>query len=241
MPNNWKTKIRKWAQQFGLSFHRWELLEEALTHSSYRGIDPKAVDNERLEFIGDAVLDLVVGEWLYHKFPHLPPRDLTNYRSALVDREQLAAFAEVLQLEPYVRRGWANFSKGTPEYTRMLADAFEALIGAIYLDQGLKRVQQFVYPLLQQAREKYKNNNYKGILQEWSQKRGLGLPQYKSEQVGGTPDRPRFRAKVFIQGKLYGQGEGGSKREAEKKAARDALEKIGHPAVLDEGMDQLSS
>lgn len=221
-------KARALAKRLGLTFHNWDLLVQALTHSSYRGVNPEAMDNQRLEFLGDAVLDLLVGEWLYHKCPNIPPKRLTDLRSALVDREQLARFARKLNLLTYMRFGRGALQKES-NHERVLAEAFEALVAALYLDQGLDAVRTLLEPLVEEAFPAVLESvrNCKGKLQEWSQGQGLGIPEYDTEQIGGTPENPIFASRVYIQGKMYGEGRGRRKREAEQEAACEALRRLG--------------
>lgn len=227
----WEAHIQEFAQRWGLNFQHPALLQEALTHPSYHGIDPNVPDNQRLEFLGDAVLDLVVGEWLYHHQPDIEPRELTDYRAALVHRRQLAAFARMLELGPYIRVGRGALQKGRGAYERILADTFEALVAAVYLDQGLDAVRRFILPLVEKTfPELLKQGavlNYKGLLQEWSQHQGFGTPKYRVVEQKGAPHRPCFSVEVWINGKRYGRGQGYSRKEAEKAAARDALQRLG--------------
>ncbi len=227
----WEARIKEFAQRWGLEFQNWDLLREALTHPSYHGIDPDVPDNQRLEFLGDAVLDLVVGEWLYHHQPDIEPRELTDYRAALVHRRQLAEFARMLELGPYIRVGRGALEKGRGAYERILADTYEALIGAVYLDQGLEAVRRFVLPLVEKTfpvlLERGEVLNAKGLLQEWAQGQGYGTPEYRVVEQKGAPHRPCFSVEVWVNGEVYGRGKGYSKKEAEKAAARDALLRLG--------------
>lgn len=226
-----RPEVASFLKRWKLSIQNTELLEEALTHASYRAIDPHVRYNERLEFLGDAVLDLVVGEWLFHRFPEFGPRELTHYRALLVDRDQLAAFAQQLGLEPLLRRSPSAAQHDTAGRQRMLADAFEALMAALYLDQGLQAVRDFVYPLLEKAfprvRRQFPPNNYKGWLQEWSQSQGLGVPRYTVIAQRGSAHRPWFRVQVALGDEVLGEGEGPSKKRAQQAAARQALLRLG--------------
>ena len=130
------------------------LLRRSLTHRSYINEHPESIeDNERLEFLGDAILDFMVGEWLYHRFPEMPEGDLTRMRSALVHTEQLAEFARQLDLGRGLRLGRGEVISGGRSRDALLCDEFEALVGALYLDAGLSSVEKFVYPLLESAAE----------------------------------------------------------------------------------------
>ena len=140
------------SRRLGLRFSNLSMLTRALTHRSYVNENPNAVeDNERLEFLGDAVLDFIVGAWVYNRFPEMPEGDLTKMRSALVRNEQLAEFARHLNLGPALRLGRGEFASGGGQRDGLLGSAFEALIGALYLDSGLKAVEEFVKPLLEEC------------------------------------------------------------------------------------------
>jgi 23S rRNA maturation mini-RNase III len=142
------------SRRLGLSFSNLSLLTRALTHRSYVNEHSQAVeDNERLEFLGDAVLDFIVGAWVYNRFPEMPEGDLTRMRSALVRNEQLAKFARKLDLASALRLGRGEASSGGQNRDNLLGSAFEALIGALYLDSGLAAVDAFVNPILEEARE----------------------------------------------------------------------------------------
>ena len=137
------------AHRLNLPFKNMMILRRSLTHRSYINEHPESIeDNERLEFLGDAILDFMVGEWLYHRFPEMPEGDLTRMRSALVHTEQLAAFARQLELGRGLRLGRGEVLSGGRTRDALLCDEFEALIGALYLDAGLNSVKYFVYPLL---------------------------------------------------------------------------------------------
>ena len=141
------------SRRLGLSFSNLALLTRALTHRSYVNEHPEAVaDNERLEFLGDAVLDFIVGAWVYHRFPEMPEGNLTKMRSALVRNEQLAKFARKLDLGRALRLGRGEASSGGHDRDNLLGSAFEALVGALFLDSGLGAVDAFVNPILEEAR-----------------------------------------------------------------------------------------
>src|SRR5512134_1112081 len=134
------------SQRLNLPFSNLALLTRALTHRSYVNENPNSVeDNERLEFLGDAVLDFVVGAWVYDRFPEMPEGDLTKMRSALVRNDQLARFARAIHLGNALRLGRGELSTGGKERDGLLGSAFEALVGALYLDSGLLPVEKFVH------------------------------------------------------------------------------------------------
>lgn len=220
------------AQRLGLEFNDWLLLSRALTHRSYLNEHPEALeDNERLEFLGDAVLDFVVGAWLYHLYPEMPEGDLTRMRSALVHTEQLANFARKLDLGRAMRLGRGEMQAGGRERAALLCDTFEAVIGALYLDAGLEAVQKFLFPLLESAAEDillhHKTEDPKSSLQEWAQGHGLSTPQYVTRATSGPDHSKTFEVDVMIDGVVYGSGSGSSKQHATKAAALDALRRLG--------------
>lgn len=217
------------AQRLGLPFRRLSLLTRALTHRSYVNEHPEATqDNERLEFLGDAVLDFIVGAWVFHRFPEMPEGDLTKLRSALVRNERLAVFARHLDLGRAMRLGRGELASGGRERENLLGSTFEALIGALYLEAGLNAVESWVIPLLEDAREMVLNEiqDPKSQLQEWTQAERIGTPAY---HVIGTrgPDHARiFDVRVAVGEKIFGMGSGPSKQAAEQAAAADALAKL---------------
>jgi ribonuclease-3 len=220
------------AGRLNLPFTDWLLLSRALTHRSYLNEHPEALeDNERLEFLGDAILDFVVGAWLYREFPEMPEGDLTRMRSALVQTETLASFARTIELGASLRMGRGEMQSGGNLRDALLCDAFEALIAAIYLNLGLVYVEKFIKPLLEEAAEHTLLNNRaedpKSLLQEWAQGNGYGAPQYITKAAVGPDHHKMFEVEVFIGDMNYGKGNGLSKQAAEKDAARNVLQQQG--------------
>jgi ribonuclease-3 len=219
------------AQRLGLPFKNLLLLTRALTHRSYLNEHPEALeDNERLEFLGDAVLDFFVGAWLYNHYPEMPEGDLTRMRSALVRTEHLAGFARKLDLGPAMRLGRGEVQAGGRNREVLLCATFEALIGAVYLHCGLDVVQKFLCPLLEESEpdKLIQTEVYdpKSRLQEWSQAEKFGIPRYITVQTSG-PDHERiFEVEVEIAGKVHGRGSGNSKQAAARNAAQNALESL---------------
>ncbi|MEW6401356.1 MAG: ribonuclease III [Chloroflexota bacterium] len=217
------------AHRLGLNFSNQALLTRALTHRSYVNEHPDAVeDNERLEFLGDAVLDFIVGAWVYHRFPEMPEGDLTKLRSALVRNDQLAVFARRLELGRAIRLGRGESSSGGHKRDTLLGSAFEALIGALYLESGLRAVEAFVNPMLEEVRESVLDaiHDPKSQLQEWAQSEKMGTPRYKTVNATG-PDHARiFEVEVEIGGEVKGRGAGSSKAAAEHAAAQNALDNM---------------
>jgi ribonuclease-3 len=218
------------SRRLGLSFSNLSLLTRALTHRSYVNEHSQAVeDNERLEFLGDAVLDFTVGAWVYNRFPEMPEGDLTKMRSALVRNEQLAKFARKLDLGRALRLGRGESSSGGHDRDNLLGSAFEALIGALYLDSGLGAVDAFVTPILEDARESILNEIHdpKSKLQEWAQSQKFGAPRYHVVSTSGPDHAVIFEMEVAIAGAVKGRGTGTSKSYAEHAAAQDALNNLG--------------
>ena len=220
------------AQRLKFDFVDRLLLSRALTHRSYLNEHPEALeDNERLEFLGDAVLDFVVGAWLYHQFPEMPEGDLTRMRSALVHTEQLAVFARKIRLGDAMRLGRGEIQAGGRERDALLCDTFEAVIGAIYLNGDIKAVDAFMDQFLFESAEdiilNHKNEDPKSLLQEWSQSQGFLAPQYVTRDSYGPDHSKVFEVDVLIANEYYASGSGPSKQAAAKDAARKALEKIG--------------
>lgn len=219
------------AQRLKLPFDNLLLLTRALTHRSYLNEHSEALeDNERLEFLGDAVLDFLTGAWLYNHFPEMAEGELTRMRSALVCTEQLAAFARLLDLGPAMRLGRGEIQAGGRQRDVLLCATFEALIGALYLQNDIATVQEFIHPLLEGVSEHSlfaaDMQDPKSRLQEWSQGQRLGIPRYLIVQTSG-PDHDRtFEVEVHINGKTYGRGTGHSKQVAERCAAEAALNAI---------------
>lgn len=214
--------------RLGLSFSNLSLLTRALTHRSYTNENSAGEDNERLEFLGDAVLDFLVGEWAYRHFPEMPEGDLTKIRSFLVRNERLAEFARKLDLGSALRLGRGEKTSGGHARESLLGSVFEALIGAIYLDADLDKVRKFVIPLFESIEERLLDEveDPKSELQEISQSMKLGTPSYRVVNVSG-PDHARiYEVEVLVAGEENGRGTGTSISLAERSAAREALKKF---------------
>ena len=217
-------------------FKDQRLLNRALTHASWANehdaeLAPESAgagpgDNERLEFLGDAVLDFVAGAWLFQRFPEFEEGRLTRVRAALVRATSLARFAEAAGLPSKLRLGKGEAESGRTR-TNILADAFEALLGALYLDQGTDAVRLFLEPMLEAAMPAILSENldrdFKTRLQEWSQAYFSVTPRYKLTSTTG-PDHARvFTSEVWLGDLLAATGAGQSKQVAEQIAAREAV------------------
>jgi ribonuclease-3 len=205
------------------------LLERALTHRSYAYENGGLPTNERLEFLGDSVLGLVVTDALYRNHPELPEGQLAKLRAAVVNMRALADVGRELDLGSYVRLGRGEESTGGRDKASILADTLEALLGAVYIDAGLERAGELVHrlfdPLIVEAATLGAGLDWKTSLQELTAAGQLGVPEYVVTETG--PDHEKeFRAVVMVSGDAYGEGSGRSKKEAEQEAAASAWRSI---------------
>ena len=213
-------------------FKNKDLLENAFIHRSYlnENLSWKFGSNERLEFLGDAVLEFVTSKHLYKTYNKEPEGLLTAYRSSLVKTETLAALAKELNFGSRLKLSKGEDDSGGRESEYLLADTFEAFVGALYLDQGIPACQKFLretlFPKIEKiiATEAYKD--YKSTLQEIAQEKQNFTPLYKVLGEQGPDHHKIFKIGVIIRGKQEGVGEGNSKQRAEVEAARDALENL---------------
>jgi ribonuclease III len=218
-------------EQLGLQFGERMLLEQAMTHRSYvHETDTPIADNERLEFLGDAVLNFLSADMLYHHFPDRSEGWLTRLRAALVRTESLRELAIECNLGDTLRMGKGEENSGGRTRKTNLCAAFEALVGALYLDQGIEAVRAFVIPMLAHRLdtviEEASYQDARTLLQEWSQaERGI-TPVYTIVSESGPDHEKEYEAEVVIDEQVAGRGVGRSKRAAAQSAARDALEAI---------------
>ncbi len=216
-------------ERLGIHFHDYSLLLRALTHRSYLNENPhqSLEDNERLEFLGDAVLDFVVGDYLYHHFPEMDEGGLTKLRAALVRTETLAGFAIHFGLGQALRLGLGEAENGGRERPATLCGAFEALIGALYLDQGLEPVvglvQRVVPSMLDKILARSLHKDAKSEFQIWSQGRFNITPHYEVLKSEGPDHSKVFTVQVFLGEMAWGMGAGRSKQTAAQEAAQAAL------------------
>ncbi|GGK14299.1 ribonuclease 3 [Caldalkalibacillus thermarum] len=227
-----KEQFKAFQNRIGVSFKDETLLIQAFTHSSYvnEHKDKALKDNERLEFLGDAVLELTVSQYLYKHFQTMSEGEMTKLRAAIVCEPSLVKFAHELEFGKLIRLGKGEEIAGGRERPALLADVFEAFIGALYLDQGLEAVDRFlatyVYPKIE-AGAFSKVVDYKSQLQEYVQHDNLGELTYQIVSEKGPAHNREFVAKVYLSGKDLGKGTGRSKKEAEQRAAAQALKKLG--------------
>ncbi|MCK6626284.1 MAG: ribonuclease III [Anaerolineae bacterium] len=224
------TNIFEAEKALNVTFSNKALLQRALTHRSYLNENPDypLEDNERLEFLGDAILDFITGEYLYHRFPEMPEGRLTNLRSALVRTETLANFATQLDLGAHLLLGRGEEDSGGRRRSAILCDAFEAFIGALYLDSNLETVRRFVYaiidPALQAILAADTDKDAKSRLQEVAQSHYQLTPTYRTVLEEGPDHAKEFTVEAVIGGKVYGRGKGFSKQNAAQAAAQAALQ-----------------
>ena len=207
------------------------LLTRALTHRSYVNEHPDIVsDNERLEFLGDAVLDFVVGAWVYNRYPEMAEGELTRMRSALVRTETLAEFSRQLKLNQAMRLGRGELQAGGRNRDVLLCATFEALVGALYQAKGLTVAKDFVMPFLEPTAEsiliQMQTIDPKSRLQELTQSNAWGIPKYITTQAEGPDHAKVFDIEVYVNGKCLGKGSGHSKHAAQLAAAQNALENV---------------
>jgi ribonuclease III len=217
-----------------LNFHfrDYSLLMRALTHRSYLNEHPdKALeDNERLEFLGDAVLDFIVGAYLYHRFPEMDEGELTSLRAALVRAKTLADFARQLEIGRFLQMGFGEAENGGRERTPLLCASFEAVIGAIYLDQGLPPVktlvEQLVKPALAEIMAESLHKDAKSEFQMWAQAKYNITPHYQVAGSSGPDHAKLFIVQVLLNADVWGEGSGRSKQTAAQAAAKVAMAKV---------------
>ncbi len=225
--------LDKLKENLGVAWNNPEYYMQALTHSSYAHENRhlSLEHNQRLEFLGDAVLELAVSDYLYRNHPDYPEGTLTKVRAGIVCEPSLAYVARDLRLGDFLLMGKGEERSGGRNRSSILADALESLIGAVYLDQGMERTFTFVIEKLNPVIQKVTQNgglitDFKTRLQELVQKKSESTLDYKIVEEYGPDHSKTFVTEVNYQGKSWGFGTGRTKKEAEQAAARDALEKI---------------
>lgn len=218
-------------QKLGYRFKDPALLKTALTHSSYANETKKGtLCNERLEFLGDSVLSIVVSEYLFTHYKHLPEGELTKLRASLVCERMLWEFAKEIDLGSYILLGRGEDLSGGRERPSILSDAFEAVIAAIYLDGGIEPVTTYILGFVKKQLESKNQTpfkDYKTMLQEIiQQNREESVSYYLVDESGPDHDK-RFTVEVHLNSNIIGTGVGRSKKDAEQQAAREALELMG--------------
>lgn len=211
-------------------FNNTRYLDEALTHSSYANEQGDGTPcNERMEFLGDAVLQIISAEYLFSKFPEMPEGKLTKLRSSLVCTQSLSSFAREIELGSYLRMGKGETASGGSDRPSVLEDAFEALIAAIYLDGGMEEAKKFVLKFLSREVNSHHTNftDYKSLLQEIIQQNPDEILTYTVVGTSGPDHDKRFDVELKLNSNVIGRGHGTSKKNAEQHAAKEALELMG--------------
>ena len=235
-------KEERLEEQLGYRFARRALLERALTHSSAvpelragggaaGSPEAQVEDNERLEFLGDAVLDLLASEYLLERFPDWSEGQLSRSRARVVNSQALEAAARRIGIGEYLRLGTGEEKTGGREKHAILADALEAVVAAVYLDGGLPAARELLRhvlfePALGGAGEELSQSDRKSALQEFLQRRGQPPAEYRLAAESGPDHQKLFVVEVWSRGEYLSSGEGSTKKEAEQKAARDALDRL---------------
>ena len=219
-------------ERIGYQFQNVALLNEALTHSSYANEQKgKIRHNERLEFLGDAVLSIVVSDYIFENCPEMPEGALTKLRASLVCEKSLFDFAKQIDLGAYIKLSNGERKNGGAHRPSIVADAFEALIAAIYLDGGMEAAKRHILRFVIPEIEHHRNNSfkdYKTKLQEIIQKNPGERLEYQLVSATGPDHDKHFKVEVHLNSNVIGRGGGRSKKEAEQQAAREALELMGY-------------
>jgi ribonuclease-3 len=221
--------LRELEGRLGVRFDDYSLLSRALTHRSYLNEHPGAslADNERLEFLGDAVIDFIVAAYLYHRMPEVDEGELTSLRAALVRSEALAQLAREVGLGEHLRLGYGEAENGGRERTPILCAAFEAVVGAVYLDQGpdvaRALVERLVEPALEEILARQLHKDAKSEFQVWAQGRYNITPHYRVASSEGPDHAKTFSVQVLVGDRVWGEGDGRSKQTAAQAAAAAAM------------------
>ncbi|MFT9115675.1 MAG: ribonuclease III [Sporolactobacillus sp.] len=229
--NDTLDQIHQFLNDFSFKFTNEKLLCQAFTHSSYVNEHRRGStdDYERLEFLGDAVMELMVSQYLFKHYPNLTEGDMTKLRAAIVCEAGLVQFAHALNFEQNIFLGRGEEATGGRERPGLLCDVFEAFVGALYLDQGLGEVSRFleavVYPRIADGTFSHVMD-FKSQLQETVQRQNLGELDYELVTEKGSAHQREFLSHVVLDGKIIGSGKGHSKKDSEQSAAREALKRM---------------
>ncbi len=221
-------------EKIGYEFRHPALFQKAMTHSSYAN-EQRArhlQNNERLEFLGDSVLGFITADYLYNKYPELPEGELTKLRAAIVCEQALYEVAVEFGVDQAIRLGRGEESGGGRHRPSILADAVEALLGAIYLDGGIEPARRFVLSFIPQKAQKARRGqmfkDYKTVLQEIVQKNRQETLEYRLASTSGPDHDKTFEMELLLNSNVFARGTGHSKKEAEQMAAKQALEMMGY-------------
>lgn len=231
---NYDKNLEEFEGKIRYFFNNKNLIVEALSHSSYANEKRKTRhSNERLEFLGDSVLSIVVSQYLFEHFTHLPEGELTKIRASLVCEKSLYKFAKQIDLGEHILLGKGEENTGGRERPSILADAFEAVIAAVYLDGGLEAARKYILRFIPKDIENRKSvsfSDHKTILQEIIQKNPEEKVEYKLVGQSGPDHNKAFKVQVCLNSNVIGTGIGKSKKEAEQMAAKEALKLMGYEA-----------
>lgn len=219
-------------ERLGVEVNDYALLGTALTHRSYLNEHQNVTqDNERLEYLGDAVLDLIVADYLYSQFDDMDEGEMTALRAALVRADSLAGFAKDLGIDNALRLGYGEAENGGRKRVPTLCAAFEAVVGALYLDAGFPKTKKFIEglitPALTHIREHSLHKDPRSEFQMWAQAKFNSTPRYQVIDVQGPDHAKEFTVEVLVEDKVWGKGSGRSKQLAAHAAAQQALDDLG--------------
>ena len=225
-------ELKAFSKRLEICFEDYELLDKALTHASTAAEASEVMYNyESLEFLGDAALGLAVAHYLFKEVPDRTPGEYSRTRAGLVNKQCLARVAQAIDIVPLIRLGKGEENAGGRKRIALLADCLEALIGALYLDSGWKATQEFVQRVFGEEFEREHTServwDFKSRLQNFCQANYLGLPVFEVVTEEGPDHKKEFEIEVIVRGEPAGRGMGSTKKEAEQKAAKEALEHEG--------------
>lgn len=224
--------LKRFLNSIEITFGNLNLLNQAFFHSSYiNECQDRICDNEKLEFLGDSVLSLVTVEFLYLKYQNKSEGELSRLKSLLVSANTLCEFAHQIHLSEYLLLGKGETKSGGQQRPSLLADTFEAVLGALYLDSGIDTVREFIIPLLDEYIDKIErcehSKDYKTALQLYVQQKYKSVPIYKTVKESGPDHAKTFYIHVFVNDTLCGTGKGQNKKNAQQEAAKDAIVRLG--------------
>lgn len=226
-----KTELKTIEERIGYTFENKELLIQAFTHRSFVNENRKILENhnERLEYLGDAVLGLLVTDYLYHSYPEKTEGELSDWKSRMIESNSCYEYIQKLDVDTFLLMGVGEMKNIGRGRSTILADLFEALIGAMYLEKGYDFVKEYFFKHFKAEALrliKKKHYNWKAELQDYSQKRYKEPPTYKLVKEGGPDHMKVFYVEVYVGGEYIASGKGNSKREAEQAAAQDGVKKL---------------
>ncbi|MFN3550343.1 MAG: ribonuclease III [Endomicrobiia bacterium] len=219
-------KIEELQNLLGIKFKNKEILKTALIHKSWSVENKTKINNERLEFLGDSVLAVIVAEFLYKSYPTKDEGELSKLKSVLVSKQQLSKWAKEIRLDKYILISTAEETSGGRKKDTIIAGTFESILGAIYLDQGIDKCRDFVIKKFLSKEIDIELKDYKSILQEILQKEFKTLPQYEIVKETGPDHNKEFDCIVKLGKELLGYGKGKTKKQAQQNAAKEALKNI---------------